>query len=168
MKFLKKTQINFRNVSDNSIAVQIDNEITLDSPNVLLIPKGTTTQRPLNTKNGHMRYNTDINEFEFFQNDEWRKVSYKEPTQIVQQDLGIGNGSEIYYGPLDSGNSDYPFPELTSPQNIMVYIDNVFQLANVNYTLEDNPSGYTLGRYIKFTEEVPNTLSVTVLHGFDR
>lgn len=167
MKFLKKSQINFRNVKDNSIAIQVDKEITLDSTNVLLIPKGTTDQRPLNPANGHMRYNTTTNEFEFYQSSQWRKVSYKEPSSINQQTFA-GNGIEVNFGPLDSGDTDYPYPALTSPQSILVYIDTVYQIPTTNYILVDDPLGYPNGRYIQFSEAVPNTMNVTVLHGFDR
>lgn len=162
MKFLKKSQINFRNVKDNSVAVQVDGEITLDSTNVLLVPKGTTSQRPNTPQNGHMRYNTDLNQFEFYQNSTWKSIASNDVQQITQQDLGAGDGIEIYFGPLN------PVPELSTPQNILVFIENLIQLSTINYVLEDNPAGKTLGRYIKFSEAVPPSLSVTVLHGFDR
>ena len=32
MRFLKKSQINLRNVADNSIAIQIDGEVTMEYP----------------------------------------------------------------------------------------------------------------------------------------
>lgn len=162
MKFLKKSQINFRNVKDNSVAVQIDGEITLDSTNVLLIPTGTTSQRPTTPKNGHIRYNVELEEFEFFENNQWKQLGSNEPQSITQQDLGAGDGIEIYFGPLN------PVPDLATPQNILVFIENLIQLSTINYVLEDNPVGKTEGRYIKFSEAVPPSLSVTVLHGFDR
>lgn len=149
MKFLRKSQLNFRNVKDNSVAIQIDGEVTLDSTNVLLVPKGATNERPLSPTNGHVRYNTTVNEFEFYQNGAWRKVSYKEPTSITQQNLGNGDSEETYFGPLNSGNTDYPYPELSMPQNIIVLVENVFQLATTNYTLEDNPYTKT-SQYIAF------------------
>lgn len=142
MKFLRKSQINFRNPKDNSVAIQIDGEVTLDSTNVLLVPKGVTSERPLSPVNGHVRYNTTVNEFEFYQNGAWRKVSYKEPTLITPQNLGNGDSEETYFGPLNSGNTDYPYPELSNPQNIIVLVENVFQLSTTNYTLVDNPYLY--------------------------
>lgn len=168
MRFLKRNQLNYRNVKDNRVAVEIDNEVKLQTTNVVLIPKGTTGERPLSPVNGHMRYNTSTNEFEFYQNSAWRKVSYKEPTSIVQQNLGNGDDIEVYFGPLNSGNADYPYPELTSPQNIMVYVENVFQISTTNYSLEDNPVGKSAGRYVKFSSPVPIGKPVTVIHGFDR
>lgn len=168
MRFLKRNQLNYRNVKDNRVAVEIDGEVKLQTTNVVLIPKGTTSDRPASPIHGHMRYNTDLNEFEFYQNSAWRKVAYKEPTAIVQQNLGNGDDVEIYFGPLVSGNVNYPYPELTSPQNILVFVENVFQISGTNYTLEDNPLGKLPGRYIKFDSAVPTGKGVVVLHGFDR
>jgi hypothetical protein len=72
-------------------------------------------------------------------------------------------------------------PDVNSPQNLIVYIENVPQLPNTNYTLEEldgsttsSPTGYLLGAnypvgtYIKFVGAVPFGKPVTVLHGFDR
>jgi len=147
MKFLKRSQLNFRNVKDNKIAVETTDEVLLDTLNAVLIPNGPTVNRPgelgtiTNPKVGHMRYNTDDQEFEGRQGtpDAWRKFRFKEPALITQQNLGNGNADEIYFGPLNSGYSDYPYPELTSPQNIMVFIENVFQISTTNYILADNP-----------------------------
>lgn len=168
MKFLKRSQLNFRNVKDNSVAVEIDGEIKFDSTNVALIPKGTIGERPLTPVNGHMRYNTTTNEFEFYQDGAWRKVSFKEPTLIRQQDLGLGDDVELHFGPLNSGNSDYPYPDLNKPQNILVFVENVVQISLTNYILVDNPVGKPAGRYVRFDTPVPTGKPVTVLHGFDR
>lgn len=167
MKFLKRSNLDSRNIKDNAVAVEVDNEIKLQSSNVLLIPVGSQSERPISPTNGHMRYNTTSNEFEFYK-DAWRKVSFKEPTTITQQNLGNGNATEIYFGPLNSGNADYPYPDLDKPQNIIVLVENVFQLSTTNYTLEDNPAGKSAGRYIKFDSAVPLGKPVVVLHGFDR
>jgi hypothetical protein len=127
-----------------------------------------------------VRYNIDTDEFEFRQNNQWRNVSYKEPTTIVQQGPWNGDDIELYFGPLDSGNTAYPYPELSNPQNMLVFVENVFQISTTNYVLEDNPAGaptaafysgastYPAGRYVKFDSAVPYGKPVTVIHGFDR
>jgi len=147
MKFLKRNQLNSRNVKDNRIAVEITNEVKLDTENVLLIPNGPTTSRPgevgtlTSPTVGHIRYNTTDQEFEGRQGspDAWRKFRFKEPALITQQNLGNGDAAEIYFGPLNSGYADYPYPELLNPQNIIVLIENVFQISTTNYTLADSP-----------------------------
>ena len=168
MRFLKRNQLNYRNVKDNRLAVEASGEIKMFTAKSLRLPKGTTAERPASPENGHIRYNTTTNELEAYQNSAWRKVDFKEPTTITAQSLGVGDDVEIYFGPLNSGNTDYPYPALTAPQNIMVYVENVYQLPTTNYTLEDNPAGKTAGRYVKFESAVPTGKPVTVLHGFDR
>lgn len=151
MKFLKKSQINFRNVKDNSIAIQITGEVTLDTPNVLLLPKGTENEKPgLNGLNsptvGHIRYNTTTNEVEVYQGvggrAAWRSLRYKESTNIVQQDLGAGDEIEIYFGPLNPAPPEPNFVDDKTTwggQNLLVMVENVIQIHGVNYTIKQNP-----------------------------
>lgn len=180
MKFLKKSQINFRNVKDNSIAIQINGEVTLDTTYSVLLPKGTTAQRPASPAEGHMRYNTSTNELEVYQGSTatWKRVAFKEPSLITQQTVGTGNDLETKFGPLNSGftNGSGAYTDYTAPvsaQNIIVLVENVMQLATTNYVLEQNPSSgpgapYTAGWYVVFDQPVPTGKPVTVLHGFDR
>lgn len=153
MKFLKKSQINFRNVKDDSIAIQITGEVTMDTTDALLLPKGTTAQKPggassINTpKRGHIRFNLDTNEVEVYQGESdisatWRSLRYKESTQIVQQDLGAGNEEEYIFGPLNPAppTSDLVDSKSTwSGSNLLVLVENVIQLNNVNFTIVQNP-----------------------------
>jgi hypothetical protein len=163
MKFLKKSQLNFRNVKDDSIAVQISNEITLDTQNAVRIPKGTTDQRPggvdsINaTSLGQMRYNSTTNEIEVYQGAggraAWRSLRYKESTQIVQQDLGTGDEIEYIFGPL---NPAPPTTDLVDDksswggQNLLVFVENVMQLHTTNYVIIQNPCRVT-GTIISFS-----------------
>jgi hypothetical protein len=215
MKFLKQSQLNFGNVSDQSIAVVTDGpnvagvnrdaRIVLDNTNSVQLPIGITDERPSGgvvLTNGLMRYNETTNEIEVRSNNQWRRLAYKEPGIIEVQTGPVGGGAswlgdsldggttgEIYYGPLeysdvDGNGSLYPAKgaiDATTPQNLIVYIENVPQLPNTNYTLENldgstasAPTGYLLGAnypagtYIKFVGAVPYGKPVTVLHGFDR
>jgi hypothetical protein len=177
MRLLKAQNTNLRNIYGKGVKYDIDDQVILDSTNVMLIPKGTTAQRPSTPDNGHMRYNTTSNELEAYQNSAWRKVRYKEPNQnpgIVQQNLGNGDADETVFGPLNSSDVDYPVP--ASAQNILVLVENVFQLATTNYTLEQSSSGnlagpnapYADGWYIKFTSAPDLAKPITVLHNFDK
>jgi hypothetical protein len=40
----------------------------------MLIPKGTTAQRPVSPVNGEIRYNTDTNQFEGYQGGAWGQL----------------------------------------------------------------------------------------------
>lgn len=150
MRLLKAQNTNLRNIYGKGVKYDINDQVILDSNNVMLIPKGTTAQRPSGPNEGHMRFNTSINSagetigFEVYYNSSWRRLRFKEPNLnpgIVQQDLGLGDASQLYFGPLDSGDFDYPIP--VAGQHILVFVENVFQIHNTNYVLEQNP-GITL------------------------
>jgi len=166
MRFLRRQSTNARSIIGKGVNYTAKDEVVVDTNRVMLVPKGTTGQRPLTPENGHLRYNTDTEEFEFYSNSEWRKVSYKEPTTIVQQNLGNGDDVETLFGPLNSGDADYPIPN--NAASILVLIENVFQIATTNYELVQNPSGKPAGWYLNFGTPVPLGKPVTVIHNFDK
>lgn len=183
MRLIKRQTTNSRSITGKGIYYGNDNQVIIDSNNVMLIPKGTTAQRPLFPNEGHIRYNTSLDNnneiigFESYFDSSWRRLRFKEPNQnpgIVQQNLGSGNDVETVFGPLNSGDADYPIP--AAAQNILVFIENVFQISVTNYTLEQSVSGnlngpnapYSDGWYLKFTSPVPLGKEVTVLHNFDK
>lgn len=169
MRLIKRQTTNLRSISGKGIVYDINDQVIVDSNNVVLIAKGTTDQRPELPNNGHIRYNTDSDEFEFYQNNSWRKLRFKEPNKnpgIVQQNLGNGDGVETVFGPLNSQDTDFPIPD--AAQNILVFVENVFQISITNYGLNQNPPGRSPGWYIEFTSPVPLGKPVTVLHNFDK
>ena len=213
MKFLKQSQLNGRNLKDQSVSVVTDGpnvagidrdaRIVLDNSNSLQLPSGSTTERPSGSIvliDGLMRYNETTDEIEVRSDGVWRRLAYKEPNSIQVQTGPSGGGAiwegnsidggttgETLFGPLlyddDNATSAYPSyatPDITKPQNLVVYVENVPQLPNVNYILESNPAGtptatgyggaptYPTGVYVKFNGAVPFGKPVTVLHGFDR
>jgi len=137
MRLIKAQNSNLRNIYGRGVKFDVNDQVVMDTTNVLMVPKGTEAQRPDSPANGHFRYNTDSNEFEAYQNGAWRKARFKEPTSIVQQNLATGDAIETIFGPLDSGDADYTVPD--AAQNILVFVENVFQLATTNYTLVQNP-----------------------------
>jgi len=167
MKFLKKLQLAKKNLTDDRIAVDANSLVYFESTNAMKLPIGTTNQQPgqsgntiTSPANGMVRYNSDTNQLEAYQNSAWRNVRFKEATTITQQTAGTGNGTETKFGPLS------PIP--TAAQNVLVLVENVMQIATTNYTLVQNPGGYAAGWYISFTSAVPVGKPVTVLHGFDQ
>lgn len=169
MKLIKRQTTNLRNLSGKGVIYDVNNQVIVDSSNVMLIPKGTNSQRPDLPTEGHVRYNTQTNEFEFYQNGTWRNLRFKEPNQnpgIVQQNLGNGDAVETIFGPLNSQDPNFPIP--AAAQNILVLVENVFQIAVTNYSLIQNPIGRTEGWYIEFASAVPMGKPVTVLHNFDK
>ena len=166
MKFLKKQNLSRKNIKDDSVAVDINGQVILDTKNSLLVPKGNnTTDRPATPVNGHIRYNTTDNQLEAYQNSAWRSVRFKESATISKQTFGQGDDDETTFGLLS------PVP--TSADAIIVLVENVMQISTTNYTLVQNPSTgpnapYASGWYLVFSEAVPLGKSITVLHGFDQ
>lgn len=183
MRLIKRQTTNSRSITGKGVRYDIDNQVVVDSTNVILMPKGTTSERPQFHNEGHLRFNTSVDGnseiigFEVYYDSSWRRIRFKEPNQnpgIVQQNLGAGDDTETVFGPLDSGDSEYPIP--AAAQNVLVFIENVFQISNTNYTLEQSVSGsltgpnspYSDGWYLKFSTPVPVGKEVTVLHNFDK
>jgi hypothetical protein len=177
MRLIKAQTTNLRSIVGRGIKYDINDQVILESTNTMLVPKGTTAERPASPTDGHIRYNTTTNQLEAYQNTAWRNVRFKEPNQnpgIVQQNLGNGDATETVFGPLASGDADYPVP--AAAQNILVLVENVFQLSTTNYTLEQSVSGsltgpnapYADGWYIKFTSAPDLAKPITVLHNFDK
>lgn len=162
MRLIKQQTTSQRTIQPTSPGVNttIANEVKLNSTNVMLVPKGTTAQRPASPNNGHVRYNTTTEQFEAYQNSAWRSMRFKEPNQdpgITQQNLGNGDATAVVFGPLASGDAAYPVP--AAAQNVLVHVENVFQVATTNYTLAQNPAAavgsgatVTAGAFVTGTE----------------
>ena len=172
MKFVKR-QSTSRGINADTKGINIDalGLTTINTDKAVIVPKGDTNARPFIPIEGMIRYNTDETEFEVYHNAAWKPIRFREPTTIVQQNLGNGDGTETTFGPLNSGDSFYPVP--ISENNILVTIENVFQLATTNYTLVQNPSSgpnapYAAGWYLVFGTPVPTGKPVQVLHNFDK
>lgn len=159
MRFLKAHNINKFRRTDKSVSSSVVGHIDMRTKRALLVPKGLEEQRPLIPENGQIRYNTTISDLEAYVDGVWKRIRYKESTEIVQQNIGTGDFVEQYFGPLN------PIP--TAGQNIIVLVENVFQIHNINYTLVQNPAGFSAGWYLFFNEAPPNR-AITVLHNFDK
>jgi hypothetical protein len=159
MRFLKAQNLNKFRRTDRAVYVDTVGRVEMRRVKTLLLPKGDTTGRPASPENGQIRYNTDTPDIEAYVDNSWRNLRYKEATSIVQQSLGYGDYVEQYFGPLN------PIP--VAGQNVLVLIENVLQLNTVNYTLVQNPPGYSSGWYLYFGSPPPNKL-ITVLHNFDK
>lgn len=167
----RKVGVNVEPVSDR---------IDLVSTNAVVVPTGEQAERSNVPVEGMIRYNTDTNEIEAYQNAAWRNLRFKEPTTIVKETLGAGTGSETVFGPLDDGSGAANTVPVAA-EHLIVYIGNVIQLAGTQYTLHPQSEITTGGSdqgpnhpyndpgyYIKFASAVPFGSVVTVLHNFDK
>lgn len=176
MRLLEAQNTNRRTIYGRGVQFDVDDQVYMESTNSIRVPKGTTAERPANPENGHFRYNTTDNRFEVYENGSWAGVRGVTPVLvgITQQSLGNGDATETVFGPLASGDPEFPVP--AAAQNVLVFVENVFQISTTNYTLEQSVSGsltgpnapYADGWYIKFTSAPDLNKPVTVLHNFDK
>ena len=134
MRYLRRQSTNARGIYGNKdIRRDINGQVVLDSTDMMLVPTGTTAQKLTSPVNGHMRYNTTTNVFENYQAGSWAPIRRFEPASIVMQSLGNGNDTETKFGPLNNGDSYNPAP--AAAQNLIVLVENVFQLPTTNYSV---------------------------------
>jgi len=155
MRFVKKQQLNSKLITDPSVSVEANGQVVLGTNYAVKVPIGTTAERPTFPENGQIRYNTDLNEFEFYVNNAWEEARTMRPNVITIQNLGSGDAVEQEFGPLN------PVP--ATSKNILVLVENVVQIAEINYTMIQNNNQY----YLRFDSAVPLGKDVVVIHGFD-
>ena len=140
MRYLRQQVLNRRSPTDFSVRVDMTDGVIMDTTNNLLMPKGTTAQRPVAPVNGMLRYNTTTDQVEVRQNNAWRSLRFKESTGITQQTLGPGNDLERHFGPLNPAPPSLVESGSTfGAQNVFVIVENVIQIPNTNFVLIENP-----------------------------
>lgn len=171
MKFLKQKNISKFSINDNTLFANQYGRAIMDLTGALRLPKGSTSQRPEltgvripNGPNGYIRYNTSIDSvtgaqigLEALIDGEWEIIRAPGAATITKQTLGPGDDVETTFGPL-----------LITPDaddNILVLVENVFQISVTNFNLSYNYSG-SGDTYIVFTSPVPLDKNVTIYFGF--
>jgi hypothetical protein len=154
MRFLKRQTINRRQIKATTVYSDVSDANVFINPRnsgSLALPQGTDAQIPSSAVNGMMRYNVDHGEVQVYQSNKWRSLKFKESSPIIQQSLGAGDSSTVYFGPLNPAynptniSSNVPLSGGQSVgqfggQNILVIVENVLQIYNTNYTIEQNPT----------------------------
>jgi len=145
MRFLKQQTINRRQLRATTVYSDVtDANVYINPRNSgsVVLPSGTDAQIPASPVNGMMRYNVDHGEVQVYQSNTWRSLRFKESTTIVQQSLGNLDGYSYYYGPLNASYNPTNVASGTTlgGQNILVLIENVFQIFNTNYVITQNPT----------------------------
>jgi hypothetical protein len=143
MRYLKRQTLDRRSANNTSLytdAGRINVYLEPTGTGSVVVPKGNNSTKPSGVT-GMIRYNTETDQFEGYQSGAWRTFRFKESTAITQQNLGAGNGTEVYFGPLN------PAPPATiqsggtwGGQNLLVIVENVLQLHATNYTVLQNPT----------------------------
>lgn len=164
MRYLKTKTLSRYGVSDNVFKANQYGRYVMDGTGGLRLPKGTTEQRPnestvdtVGGMNGLIRYNTSTHELEAFIMGVWETVKAPGALAIKKQTIGPGNFIDTVFGPLEQ---DPP-----SPNNILVFVENVFQISDTNFTLLYNYQG-SGSTYIQFEEPIPIGKYITIFFGF--
>jgi hypothetical protein len=117
----------------------------------LEIPAGSAAERPVASKAGDLRFNTDISKMEYFDGSGFVQFS-KEGAVPVTQDSFTGDGATTAFTMSTSVTSN-------QTQRIVVAVGNVYQNPASAYTLS--------GTTITFTSPPGDTETITVIHGYD-
>lgn len=118
-------------------------------PTGVVMPTGTTAQRPTVAANGTFRYNTDTSKFELYQNGSWINPTSRGKV-TVSKDTFTGDGSTLNYSLSQTPNS---------ATGVQVFIGNVHQNPGVAYTISTSN--------ILFSNPPNNGQTVEIYHGFD-
>ena len=162
MKFLKTKGISKFSINDRALIYYPDgvgpgNRIVVNAKGGIMLPKGTTAQRPQLTSvrqptdaNGTIRYNTSTTSIEAYVGGAWVTVASAFAAAITKQTLGPGDGVSTIFGPL---NTTFAASYAASADNVIVLVENVMQISTTNFTITQNPSstGPTTGAEINAT-----------------
>jgi hypothetical protein len=170
MKFYKRQSLSYHNPQDNTFAVEADGRVIADTNASIRLPSGSTGDRPDDDSVGQLRHSTTLNDFEGLVETVWERIRTVRPANITVQNLGNGNYFSTDFGPL---NNNYQPSYDKGPENIQVYVDNVFQIPVTNYVLTEDPSPVsavttattTAGSTILFLDNVTNVQPGTIIVG---
>lgn len=137
MKYYKRISADPNKVKSNRLAVEQNELAIIDTNGSLRLPRGDDLQQPADTTTGQIRQNTIIEDFEALVRATWERVRMVRPANITVQNLGSGNYASTIFGPL---NPDYQPCYDKGPENIHVYVDNVYQIPGTNYGYTFDPA----------------------------
>ena len=137
MKFYKRSQIDHHDPMSQNFAVEASGDIVTNSHTSMQLPSGVTGERPDKTDDGQIRYNETLNDLEAHDRGIWERIRTVRPAKITVQNLGYGNYTTSLFGPL---NPDYSASYVQGDANVMVYVDNVYQIPSSNYSLIGTPA----------------------------
>jgi len=113
----------------------------------VVLPSGSTLERPTNPVFGTIRYNTDQGQIEFFNGLIFQYLASSAGIQYTVDNLGPGDGvTTTYTMTIESATAS----------DIIVFVGSLYQIPLTNYTV----SGFD----ITFTSAPPLGASIDVIH----
>ena len=113
----------------------------------VVLPTGSSANRPDNAAFGMIRYNTDTGLVEFYNGSEWNSLSTGGSITYTVDDF-IGDGSTTVF--------TMSIAQDTTTQ-IIVFVGSIYQDPATAYTVDG-------GLNITFTSAPPNTVPINVIH----
>lgn len=132
MKFYKRKNLDQVRPKDEGFYQSIAGDLITNSTSSMQLPSGTMASRPIRLENGIIRYNQDLKELEAFIDGTWERIRTVRPSEIVVQDFGAGDYEQTVFYPLDR---NYKESYKKGAANVLVYVDNVYQIPIVNYQI---------------------------------
>jgi len=127
----------------------LKNDTLETGSSAIVVPTGTTGERPTTPANGQIRYNSSDNVMEMYVNSAWVTIAKVGLVSIVK-DTFTGDGSTTAYTASQS---------IANEQDVIVHVGNVHQNPGVAYTVS--------GTTITFTSPPPDTHTIIVQHGYN-
>lgn len=137
MKFYKRLPINRKDPMSNRFAVEADGRIVTDTTRGLQLPNGTVASRSGTPVNGEIRYNQELGngELEAYIDGTWQIIKTNRQAQLTQQIFENGDYADTLFGPLAYD------VDVAKSENVFVYVENVPQIAGVNFELRYSSVG---------------------------
>jgi len=116
------------------------------SPNGIVIPSGTTANRPLAPAIGTMRYNSEYYQLEYWNGAQYMLVGTQTEFSVLRHSV-IADGINTIF--------DISF-DVLKPAFLLVFLDGVYQSYGVNYTVT--------GNIITFPELLPAGTEIIIVY----
>ena len=118
--------------------------LKIDSTDTMLMPRGTTAQRPSNSGNvdvtGMTRYNTTINNLEFFDGSVWQSAG---SVFTVISDRQFSGATGGLYGNVDGTNAVFTIQSSSTAPATIVSINGVVQIPVLAYDVSTTTLTFT-------------------------
>ena len=114
----------------------------------VVLPTGSTLDRPTDPVFGLIRYNTDQGQIEFFNGVIFQYLTSAASINYVVDNLGPGDGVTTTYTMSIA---------VSTPSSIIVFVGSLYQIPSVNYTVS---GGYD----ITFASAPPLGSTIDIVH----
>ncbi len=130
--------------SDSNLIISAESSsvVTVDNTTGIIVPVGTTAERPVNPEAGTVRWNSDVNYIEVYDGVEWESLG-TDVTFIT---------SQIIEG--DDSTTVFTLDQEATTAGVLVYINGVAQVPGTSYTVSGNEITFVEAPLVSDTVEI--------------